>query len=101
MLEILASTLWLCFAAYAIWYLTSAKHYAPLTPSEAKILWKIHKQNTQCGAEAWREIRRGGNMVGFECECGYKHVQKRLVAANTPVPITHQQTSIYDKLHKP
>jgi len=95
------STLWACFAVYVIWYFTSAKHYAPITPNEAKILWKIHKQNTQCDAGAWREIRRGGNMVGFECKCGYKHVQKRLITANTPVPAIRQQTPIYDKLHKP
>ncbi|MEM3640402.1 MAG: hypothetical protein QXH37_00525 [Candidatus Bathyarchaeia archaeon] len=100
MLEILTSTTWVCFTVYAIWYFTSAKHYAPLTPNEAKILWKIHKQNAQCNAKAWRGVRRGGNLVGFECECGYKHIQKRLITANTPSPTIQQTSYNYNKLHK-
>jgi hypothetical protein len=44
MLEIIAPTLWATFAAYAIWYLTAAKDYVPLTRREAEILWKIHRQ---------------------------------------------------------
>lgn len=77
MLEILMSTVWAGFLAYTTWYLTSAKHYASLTPNEAKILWEIHKQNAGCNAKRWREIRHKNEIVGFECECGYKHIQKR------------------------
>lgn len=73
----LVPPLWVCFAVYAIWYFTSAKRHAPLTPNEAKLLWKIHKQNIKCGAKKWRELKRGDRIIGFECECGYKHVQKR------------------------
>jgi len=65
------------FAAYAIWYFAFAKRPVPLTPNEAQLLWKIHKQNTKCGAKKWRELKRGDVIIGFECECGYKHVQKR------------------------
>jgi hypothetical protein len=103
MLEILMPTLWGCFIAYSTWYFTSAKHYAPITLNEAKILWKIHKQSTRCNAEAWREIRSGDEIIGFECECGYKHIQKRPIVANTPVLQFQSQTQtiIYDKLHKP
>lgn len=100
MLEILMSTIWACFIVYITWYLTSAKHYAPLTVKEARLLWKIHKQNTQCNSRKWRGIRRGDKIVGFECECGYKHVQKRPITANTPALHIHSQTPIYDKLHK-
>lgn len=75
--KILMPTLWVCFAAYATWYFASAKHYAPLTLKEARLLWKIHKQKAECDARKWREIRRKDKIVGFECECGYKYMQKR------------------------
>ena len=74
---ILMPPLWVCFAVYAIWYFASAKRHAPLTPDEAKLLWKIHKQNIKCSARKWREIKRGDKIIGFECECGYKHIQRR------------------------
>ncbi|MGB9683675.1 MAG: hypothetical protein ACPL1Z_01950 [Candidatus Bathyarchaeales archaeon] len=102
MMEIIAAVLWACFAAYVLWYFTKAKHYAPLTPDEAKVLWKIHKQNARCSSTRWRKILRGGKIVGFECECGYKHIQKRLITINTPTPTIQTKTmAIYEKLHKP
>lgn len=100
-LNILMPTIWACFIIYTAWYLTSAKRYAPVTLAEARLLWKIHKQNTQCNARKWREIRRRDKIVGFECECGYKHVQKRPITANTPALHIHSQTPIYNKLHNP
>ncbi|MBS7616330.1 hypothetical protein KEJ45_03940 [Candidatus Bathyarchaeota archaeon] len=100
MIEIIMATLWACFAAYAIWYFTMAKHYAPLTLTEAKILWKIHKQNTGCSSKMWREIRRGEKIVGFECECGYKHIQKRPITASAPTSKIQTQTYMYKKIHR-
>jgi hypothetical protein len=100
MIEIIASIIWAGFAAYAIWYFAVAKHYAPLTLNEAKILWKIHKQTTNCHSKMWREIRRGKKIVGFECECGYKHIQKRPIRANKPSPTVNTQLSIIRELHK-
>jgi len=94
--------LWGCFTTYATWYFTLAKHYAPITPNEAKILWKIHKQNIECYARKWRRIKRGDKIIGFECECGYKHIQKRPIVASTPTPHIEpaiSQTSALDKLH--
>lgn len=102
MLEIITGALWICLAAYATWYFTSAKNYAPITPNEARILWKIHKRNIRCVARKWREIKRGDKIIGFECECGYKHVQKRPIVANTPTPnikSQNSQTSALDRLH--
>ncbi|MDH5753667.1 MAG: hypothetical protein OEY95_00435 [Candidatus Bathyarchaeota archaeon] len=83
MLEILLPAVWACFTVYTTWYFASAKHYAPLTLKEAKILWKIHKQDVQCEAKKWREIRHGDEIVGFECGCGYKHIQKCPITVNT------------------
>jgi hypothetical protein len=101
MIEIIAVTLWACFVAYAIWYFTSAKHYVPLTPREARLLWKIHKQTARCDSKRWREIRRGRKIVGFACECGYKYMQKRPIVASPPQPVVTQSVAtIYQKLHR-
>ena len=78
-MEMSLLTLWVSFAAYASWYFTSAKHHVPLTGKEVRLLWKIHKNNTQCKSRKWHEIRCRDEIVGFKCECGYKHVQKRPV----------------------
>jgi hypothetical protein len=104
MMEIIMVTLWVCLATYMTWYFTSAKNYAPITSKEARILWKIHKRTILCDARKWREIKRGGKIIGFECECGYKHVQKRPIVANTPSPNINSQnaqTSVFDQLHAP
>ncbi|MEM2987950.1 MAG: hypothetical protein QXK26_02770 [Candidatus Bathyarchaeia archaeon] len=65
------------FIIYAAWYLTSLKTFAPMTREEAQLLWKIHKTRAGCDAQKMREIKRKNKIVGFKCECGYKHVQKR------------------------
>ena len=62
---------------YCAWFLLSAKRVVPLTQKEAETLWKVHKQNTLCRAKGWREIVRRNKIIGFECECGHKHVQKK------------------------
>lgn len=94
--------LWACLMGYATWYFTSAKNYAPVTHGEARILWKIHKRNIRCDSRKWKEIKRGGKIIGFVCECGYKHIQKRPIVSNAPTSnITSQnsQTSIFEELH--
>jgi len=73
----LMPTMWLSVAAYVAWYFASAKHYAPLTVEEVRVLWKIHKQNEQCNSGRWQKIRKGRKIIGFKCGCGHKQVQKR------------------------
>lgn len=68
---------WLSLGVCVTWYILSARRYAPLTPAEARILWKIHKQKVQCAAKECMRVERKNKLVGFQCECGYKHVQKR------------------------
>jgi hypothetical protein len=104
MLEMLMVVSWGCLVGYATWYFTSAKHYAPITHNEARILWKIHKRHIRCNARKWQEIKRDGKIVGFECKCGYKHIQKRPIVSTTPTPnikSQNSQTSPLDKLHTP
>ncbi|MGC8895880.1 MAG: hypothetical protein ACP5LB_03800 [Candidatus Bathyarchaeia archaeon] len=96
-LEMFAFASWTTFIVYATWYFTSAKDYAPLTTYEAKILWKIHKQNIGCNGKKWQIIKRGGKIVGFKCECGYKHIQKRPIIASPPELPTSSQFSIIRK----
>lgn len=85
--------LWGFLAAYTTWYFTSAKHYAPLTQKEAKILWKIHQQNIKCNAKKWYIIKRRSKIIGFKCDCGYKHVQKRPIVAHAPTLDVKSQNS--------
>lgn len=101
MLEILIPTIWVCFSLYAAWYFTSAKHYSSMTPKEATLLWKIHKRSSRCNARKWREIKRRNTLIGIECECGYKHTQKRPIVTNQPVPNIQPQTAVLARIHTP
>lgn len=65
------------FTLFATWCIASLKTYAPMTCKEARLLWKIHKKETGCNAEKMHEIKHRNKIVGFRCECGYKHIQKR------------------------
>ncbi|MCS7115501.1 MAG: hypothetical protein RMJ15_05655 [Nitrososphaerota archaeon] len=86
MIEILATVLWVSFASYAAWYLVKAKDYAPLSHEEARMLWKIHKKDSRCKSTKWRKILFKGKIVGFECGCGHKYIQKRPIALRVPNP---------------
>lgn len=104
MFETLKLASWACLLAYTVWYSTSAKNLAPITVKEAKLLWKIHKQNVSCQSRKWRIIKRKNKIIGFECECGYKHIQKRPIVAGIPIPNVGShgsQESALDKLHAP
>ncbi|MGB9741207.1 MAG: hypothetical protein ACP5IM_06560 [Candidatus Bathyarchaeia archaeon] len=101
MWEILASIVWACFATYTIWYFTSAKNFAPITYNEARILWKIHKKTANCNGRKWREIKHKDAIVGFECECGYKHIQRRPIIRELPKVENHMANPSFaiQKLH--
>jgi hypothetical protein len=78
-------TVWAFFTGYLVWYVTSAKHDAPITVNDARVLWKMHKQNTNCAGHKCRRITcKSGKVLGFECECGYKYTQKRLIVSSLP-----------------
>lgn len=78
-----ALSTWLIFIAYFAWFFTSGKDYAPMARRDAEILWRIHKQDAECKSNKWQEIRHKENIVGFECECGYRHLQKRPITTKT------------------
>ena len=67
----------LCLGFYIAYLLLSARNVVPMSREEAETLWKFHKQKTGCNAETWREITKKKKLIGFECECGFKHIQKK------------------------
>jgi hypothetical protein len=106
MFEVLTSNLWIvmlalwgCFTTYLAWYLTRAKRFSPITPIEAKQLWTIHRHDTHCDGRKWQQLKNGKHAVGFQCECGYRHIQKRPLVAHTPATLGTAQVSAFDKLH--
>ena len=62
---------------YIAWLLLSANRFVQLPRKEIRMLWKFHKQKTGCKAKKWSEIVKKNKPVGFECECGFKHIQKK------------------------
>ncbi|MEM1539296.1 MAG: hypothetical protein QXW82_00735 [Candidatus Bathyarchaeia archaeon] len=84
LIEVLVVVLWACFATYATWYLVKAEEYAPLSREEVRFLWRIHRRDSKCQSFRWREIVFNGRIVGFECECGHRYVQKRPIALREP-----------------
>lgn len=66
-----------CFLAYMTWYFAAGKQYASLTPEDVRILWKIHKQTDDCKSKKWRMLRFKDKIIGFECGCGHRHIEKR------------------------
>lgn len=96
---IIMPALWAGLGTYALWYLTKAQDYSPITREEARTLWYIHHRALHCGARRWRKIKREGQIIGFQCECGYKHLQKRPLVAHSPSTIISTQTDTFDKMH--
>ena len=67
----------LCFGFYIAYVLLSARNLVPMTREEAENLWKFHKETKCCQSKSWKEILKKNELVGFECECGYEHIQKK------------------------
>jgi hypothetical protein len=106
MLDILTSNLsmlmlsaWGCLTTYVSWYATKAKRSCAITPAEAKQLWTIHKQNAHCNGKKWHQLKKGKQTIGFQCECGYRHTQKKPLVTHTPATMETPQVSAFDRLH--
>jgi len=85
--EMIGIVLWTVFVIYTIWCFTSAK---TLRPNNARA--KIHKRGSGYDGKKWRELKHGGKIVGFECECGHKHTQRRPIVIKAPIPRTSFET---------
>ncbi len=75
--EFLVPTLWVAFGCTLAWYLLSAQRWHAIDPEELKVLWKTHKQFNHCTAKKFEPIMKGKKIVGYKCQCGHKHLQKR------------------------
>jgi hypothetical protein len=98
-LSILTLSAWGCFTTYLSWYATRAKRSYPITTAEAKQLWTIHKHDTHCNGKKWQQLKKGKQTIGFQCECGYRHTQKKPLVAHTPTKMEIPQVSAFDRLH--
>ena len=65
------------FGFYVAYIFLSARHIVPMTPNEVETLWKFHKQTRCCDAKSWTKITKKKKLIGYECDCGYKHIQKK------------------------
>jgi hypothetical protein len=85
MLEWIVLSLWLAFAVYVLWFFLKAETTHAINLDSLAIAWKIHKKQTGCKARRIQSLITINNeTVGFKCQCGYKFVQKRLIAQKMP-----------------
>lgn len=73
----LVPTVWVSFACVISWFILAAKKHQPISKKEVDMLWKSHKQFSQCKAKSYEEILSGNKIIGYRCQCGYEHRQKR------------------------
>jgi len=65
--------------------LAAVKRDIPITPEDAKVIWTLHKKNGACKCRKWNLLKRKkGQVIGFQCECGYKYTQKKPIILRTP-----------------
>ena len=73
----LVPTVWVSFGCVFSWFILSAKKHQPVSDKEVEMLWKSHKQFSQCKAKKYEKITKGKTIIGYKCQCGYEHKQKR------------------------
>jgi hypothetical protein len=98
-LQIIVPAVWASFSAYVLWYVGKAKDYSPINPTEARQLWTIHRKTVNCNGKRWRQITRRGRTIGFECECGHRHLQRRPIVTGAPMARIESESSVFDRLH--
>ena len=73
----LIPTVWITVGIVAAWFILSAKKHQAISANEVNMLWKSHKQFNKCKARKFEKIIKGKKIIGYKCECGYEHKQKR------------------------
>lgn len=90
MLEMLMWSFWLILGAYGMWYFFKAKDVQTLTLDNLILTWKLHKHQANCKAPRIQSLlTKHGEVVGFQCECGYKFLQTRLLTQKVPYSETN------------
>jgi hypothetical protein len=91
LLEVLTFGFWITLVSYGLWFLFKAKTVQPLTIDDLALTWKLHKQKDGCKASRLHGlIKENDEVIGFNCDCGYNFVQKRLI---TQRPIERMVTT--------
>ncbi len=84
MIEILFGAVWTCLGVYIVWYFFKAETLHPLSSDDLTLTWQLHKNQTGCTASTINTIHvKNNHMVGFTCNCGYNHMNKRLITQKT------------------
>jgi phage gp36-like protein len=68
---------WVSFGCVIAWFFLSAKKHQPISAKEVEMLWKSHKHFSKCKAKKFEKISEGKKIIGYKCQCGYEHEQKR------------------------
>lgn len=80
MWEIVACGAWLSFTGYILWFTFGAKKFQPMTLEDLALIWRIHKHQNGCRASQIHDLLvKEDEVVGFNCDCGYQYLQKRLI----------------------
>lgn len=88
MIEILFGAVWTCLGAYIVWYFFKAETIQPLSSEVLTLTWQLHKNQAGCTASNIHTIHiKNDAIVGFTCDCGYNHIQKRLITQKTSTKI--------------
>jgi hypothetical protein len=65
--------------------LATAKRNVPMTRREVNLLFTLHKQTVHsCGHKMQPLMMKSGKIAGFQCECGFRHIQKRPYFSRSP-----------------
>ena len=73
----LVPTIWVSFGCVTSWFILSAKKHQPISEKEVIHLWKTHRQFSRCKSRKYEKIAKGKKIVGYKCQCGYEHKQKK------------------------
>jgi hypothetical protein len=77
---VLSVVLVITLGVYSLWYFFKAETLQSMTLDEMALTWKVHKREAGCTAACInRVIDKRGDVVGFECACGYVFHQKRRI----------------------
>jgi hypothetical protein len=77
---LLSVILLVMLGVFSLWYFFKAETLQSMTPEEVALTWKVHKRETGCTmARPNHVLNKRGDIVGFECPCGYVFRQKRRI----------------------
>ena len=78
MLTLVISTSLACLGVCGALCFAVTERTVAITVEDAKVIWTLHKQNSRCKCRNWGLLKpKNGKVNGFQCECGYKYVQKK------------------------